>query len=288
MKFHFASVEVARNIIPLYLQLNPKYMLGSFFYIRQLAKKDREFNAYIDYIHSDKCKSFILDSGAFTLFTSQAGVRRWNDLKAGKLSMDEYVEDMNVYLQEYASFVKRHNIKYYIELDIDRIIGYDRVKKMTAALEKAVGWKSIPVFNNLYRNRQDLDEMLDNYDYIAIATFNSRKDKSIFKNIRGITRYANSKGVKVHGLALTGKKITEEIPEFYSIDSSSWQSGLRFGSIPVFDEKTNSMKYIRPKKRMKELKVEIRREIAAYSLEQWKKYQLYLDRQQLFNQGGNL
>ena len=62
---------------------------------------------------------FLLDSGAFTFIVGD---------KSKQVNWDEYVD-------QYAAFVKKHNVRRYFELDIDVIVGYDRVKQLRARLE---------------------------------------------------------------------------------------------------------------------------------------------------------
>ena len=66
-------------------------------------------------------KDFILDSGAFT-FAFSAGVK-------GKM-------DWSKYCSNYAQFIKANKIKNWMELDIDKLVGYDEVKKMRKQLRR--------------------------------------------------------------------------------------------------------------------------------------------------------
>ncbi|MEQ3307333.1 hypothetical protein AAA294_07535 [Fusobacterium varium] len=264
MKYHFASLETDINLDILY-KIKPLYILASFFYLKKL--KEKEIEAFFSYIDSKHCKQFILDSGAFTY------------LAGNKKNEDYILNNTDLYIRDYAEFIKKYNIKNYIELDLDRLLGYEKVKEIRKKLETAVGYKSMPVFHNLHRNKKDLDEILAEYDYICISNFNGQKGTSILKHIKAIVDYANKKNVKVHGLALTGKSYTKEV-KFYSVDSSSWRSGMRYASIPKFDYKENKITHINVAKkyRMKSGK-EVRELLTEYSMREWKKYQLFLDRQ---------
>lgn len=264
MKYHFAALE---DNIPegcLY-RVKPLYILASFYYLKKL--KEENLNKLFEYINSEHCKHFILDSGAFTF------------IMGNKKEKDYILNNLDTYIKDYAEFIKKYNIKNYIELDLDSIFGYSKVKEIRNKLENLVGYKSMPVYHNLYRSKKDLDELLDNYSYICISNFNNKKDRSILPQIKVIVDYANSKNVRVHGLALTGKSFTSQI-KFYSVDSSSWRVGMKFGSIPTFDVKNHKIvnKRISTKYRMKSGK-EIRNMIDEHCLREWKKYQLYLDRQ---------
>ena len=58
-----------------------------------------------------KYKDILLDSGAFTFALSNAKV------DVAKIDWKKYVED-------YATCINTNNIKHFMELDIDRVVGY--------------------------------------------------------------------------------------------------------------------------------------------------------------------
>lgn len=68
-------------------------------------------------------QNFLLDSGAFT-FMSGAGV----------VNFDKYVEG-------YAAFIKKWNVKNFFELDIDSVVGIREVERLREKLERLSGRK---------------------------------------------------------------------------------------------------------------------------------------------------
>ena len=64
---------------------------------------------------------FLLDSGAFTMFSDKK--------KAQGLVWEEYVD-------KYADFIVRNNVEHFFELDIDKLVGYDKVLQLRNRLEK--------------------------------------------------------------------------------------------------------------------------------------------------------
>ena len=261
MKFHFASMEIGRSktlTIEKLETYNPKFLLGSFHYLNKMSEKD--LIIYFNYVNSKKCESFILDSGAFSMIMLE---------KKGK----QQNMDLEKYIEEYIAFIKKWNVKQYIELDVDSIVGYEKVKEIRRKIEKEVGIKSIPVFHNMYRNKKDLDEILENYDYICISNSTNTLKTDTVRKIKNFVLYCNSKGVKVHGLALTGKKITEEVP-FYSVDSSSYTKTLRFGGYSVFDNEHKKMVNYNTENRLTKKGIEF---YYIKTFNEWKKYQKYLE-----------
>lgn len=75
-------------------------------------------------------QNFLLDSGAFT-FMSGAGV----------VDFDKYVEG-------YAAFIKKWNVKNFFELDIDSVVGIREVERLREKLERLSGRKPIPVWQS--------------------------------------------------------------------------------------------------------------------------------------------
>ena len=111
------------------------YVLESFYYIKPWQLKLIE-----------SCKMFLLDSGAFTFFS------------AGKHI------DWSQYLTQYIRFINEHDVKYFFELDIDDLIGYEEVLKLRERLEGETGKKSIPVWH-ISRGREAFVKMCEEYGY---------------------------------------------------------------------------------------------------------------------------
>lgn len=96
------------------------YILQSFYYADEFTEQYIIPNA----------KKFMLDSGAFTFMQNSKHHLDW----------DEYVE-------RYANFINKNNVDQFFELDIDSVIGYDKVKQYRDKLEKLTGKQCIPVMN---------------------------------------------------------------------------------------------------------------------------------------------
>ncbi len=261
MKLFLSSYEINQDL-EILTETKPLFVLGSFFYLKK-CKKDY-LDRYMNYVKT-QCKNFILDSGAFTFITGNKNAKNY------------IIDNIDDYIEQYANFIKKWEIKNYIELDLDSILGYEKVKEIRKKLEEKVGHKSIPVFHNLYRTKNDLDEILKEYDYIAISNFNGSKSKKIIEPIKKIVNYANSKNVKVHGLALTGNNFTKNI-NFYSVDSSTWASCIRFGSISKFNFKTKKLERKNISEKFKIINNnKTSKLLLCYCGKEWKKYQVYLD-----------
>lgn len=130
------------------IEKSPLFVLGSYFYLR---KSNTEYLNYVKNYAFD----FILDSGAFSMLNTNK-------------SLDNFIKDLDKYVNDYIEFINKNDIKNYIELDIDSLIGYDEVKKIRARLEKETNKKCIPVWH-LSRGLDEWDKLTKEYNYVALG-----------------------------------------------------------------------------------------------------------------------
>lgn len=142
-----------------------------------------------------KAKFFLLDSGAFTFMAN---------VKKGNI-------DWNVYIDRYIDFINDNDVQYYLELDIDVIVGYERVKEIRKYIEQKTKKKCIPVWHKA-RGLEDFIQTCKDYDYVAIGGIVSKeikqKDYPIFSTLINI---AHKNNCKIHGLGFTKMAVTQVI-----------------------------------------------------------------------------
>lgn len=218
-----------------------KYILESFYYFSEwqipLIKKS---------------EMFLLDSGAFTFMN-------------GKKS-----NDFDGYLTRYIDFIKKHDVKYFFELDIDSVVGYNKVKQLRKRLEKETGKKCIPVWHKS-RGKDEFLKMCDEYDYVAIGGIVTKEiTKDQYPFFTWFLNEAHKRGCKVHGLGFTS---IADLPKYHfdSVDSTSWKSGGRFGQLHIY--KNGTIKTITQKS-----KRAVYRAIDTNNFNEWLKYQRYADK----------
>lgn len=225
-----------------------KYILESFYYVKEWQ---------IPYIKN--CDLFLLDSGAFTFMSNQK--------KGKELGLNDIYE----FLDRYIEFINKYDIKYFFNLDLDVIIGVEKTKELRDILEKRTGKKCIPVFHkcmglDLYK------QLTKEYDYIAIGTIQEYRSKDDI--LKKLVKIAKKNNCKVHGLGFTKNNVIEY--GFYSVDSTSWKSGNRFGQLVIFKDK--KIKQI-PKRKNKRLKSgDYYSKIEYWNFKEWVKYQDYLSK----------
>lgn len=175
----------------------------------------------------------LCDSGAFTF-----------------LSKGKAPEDLKTYVDKYADYVKRNRYKKYFEVDVDSIIGVKETRKLRDRLENRVGWQSIPVWHTC-RSWDDWINDCRDYPYVAIGGFVTKEIPKKWHTVaRRFTDAASEVGVRVHGLGFTPKTAREYLRyRFYSVDSSSWKAGFRYGQINVFCPREKKLKLVPTKKR---------------------------------------
>jgi hypothetical protein len=217
-----------------------KYILESFYYFQDWQ---------IPLIKQSKM--FLLDSGAFT-FMNGSGSTNFND-----------------YLSRYISFIKEHNVKYFFELDVDSVVGYERVKEYRKRLEGETGRQCIPVWHKS-RGTDDFLRMCEDYSYVAIGGIVTKEiTKDQYPLFASLIQEAHKRGARIHGLGFTSVK---DLPKYHfdSVDSTSWKSGGRFGQLHVFRDGT--IQTITQKS-----KRAIYKKIDENNFQAWLKYQEYAE-----------
>jgi len=223
---------------------------------RKAAEKSR-FPASLGQSVYDLAGDIIADSGAFTYM---AGA------DSSQIDWDEYVE-------QYGSWVRRHRIRKYMELDIDSIVGLEEVERIRERLTTLVGWPPIPVWHKT-RGWGYFEKMCSDYDYVAYGGIALGATKSSeHGGMKQFIRYAHAHGVKIHGLGFTPSRI-EKIKQypFDSIDSSSWVCGPKYGGIDVWNGQGPVRVAPQNGKRVRSWPA-----LYAHQFDVWKKYCDYIE-----------
>lgn len=176
-----------------------KYNLMSFYYIRQGKNKIFEYSKLV----RDNSESILIDSGAHSF------------QKGKKVDWVEYTK-------EYAEFIKKFdkpNVIGYFEMDVDNIIGYDKVLELRKILESASD-KIIPVWHK-NRGLENFKQMCKDYKGKVVAITGFKNEDIKDDQYVMFLKYAKKYNCKVHCLGMTRKNILDSVP-FDFVDSSSW------------------------------------------------------------------
>lgn len=227
------------------------YLLSSYWELRGNSKND--------FIH--ECKGHILDSGAFTAINDKTG--RYNNF------------DWDNYCKNYIKFIKDHNQKLFFELDIDCVIGLNKVEYYRMMIEDAIGIAPIPVWHS-NRGVEYWDMICEKYPYIAIPTTKANEDGiRIRKTPEILTHFiktAHKYNTKIHGLGYTSMSGLPFL-KFDSVDSTSWLSGGKFGgNLNKFDGTT-----IQKIKKPEGFRMKHSTTLHYHNLLEWLKFQKYAE-----------
>lgn len=177
--------------------------------------------------------------------------------------------DFDGYLTRYIEFIKKHDVKYFFELDIDSVVGYEKVKQLRKRLEKETGKRCIPVWHKS-RGKDEFLKMCDEYDYVAIGGIVTKEiTKDQYPFLTWFINEAHKRGCKVHGLGFTS---IADLPKYHfdSVDSTSWKSGGRFGQLHIY--KDGTIKTITQKS-----KKAVYKPIDQNNFNEWLKFQKYAE-----------
>lgn len=224
----------------------PYYNLLSYHY-----EKNRDISEDIA-----KSKGFILDSGVFTFLNKKKEF-------SSKVDWEKYV-------YEYGSYVKKHKIKNYVEVDIDKLIGMDLVDNLRHKLENIVGWQSMPVWH-INRGYDVWLKLCKEYNYVCFGAFltdNLQKNK--YHHILKFLDDAKKTGCKVHGLGYTSLEGMKKY-RFHSVDSTGWILQVALGRTIVKFNKDKLELSTMPKGRLKIAK------LVLHNMVEWVKYSNYLE-----------
>lgn len=149
-----------------------------------------------------------LDSGAFSAMT----------------------KEVTIDLREYTEFCLEQANKFSVIASLDVIGNYKKTAENHDYM-RSRGVKSIPTFH-VNAPFSELDRLCSENEYIALGVAGmQRRRKSLMSWLSKCFRTNNGRA-KFHGFALTSPVVMYSFP-WFSVDSSTWLSGRRFGTIIV-------------------------------------------------------
>lgn len=225
------------------------YNLCTFWYYNNKKLTDLAFN-----------KDQILDSGAFSAINDKTG--KYKNF------------DWDLYCKKYIQFIKDTERKLFFELDIDCVVGLEKVEYYRKQIEDAIGIPPIVCWH-ANRGADYWIKSCEDYPYVALGTtMASNAGKKIRANpeiLHWFINHAHKNKAKIHGLGFTNIEKLKKL-RFNSVDSTSWISGQKFGVIHKWDgEKMHQLKrgnnqvMINPHLRLK------------HNFNEWVKFQKYAE-----------
>lgn len=159
----------------------------------------------------------LVDSGAFTAFTLGEVIR----------------------LEEYADFLLERAQGITVAVTLDVIGDWRGTAENLDKLRDRVG-DAVPIMPVWHSGspESELRRLCREHDYIAVGgvtTMASQVDK-FMRHMIHAHRIAAETGTKLHGLGVTGERALLDLP-WYTVDSSSWLSGVRYGNLALVNER---------------------------------------------------
>lgn len=261
MKIFLAGGNQKNSIMKLYLagvapwresglydetyKIERPYILESFYYA------DADTERLMPYMGD-----FLLDSGAYTFMQNSKSHVVWGE-----------------YLEQYAAFVNKNKVEKYFELDIDSVVGYDKVKEYRRKLERLTNRQPIPVWHT-GRGKEEFRRCAEEYPYVAIGglvgTGKSEYARKYWKYFPWFIKTAHENGAKIHALGFTSLPGIRQF-HFDSVDSTAWTTGNRFGYIYKFTGNSIEKTDAPAGKRVKS------KEAAVNNFCEWVKFQKWAD-----------
>lgn len=187
-------------------KIKPLWNLMSYFYIWQ--KRCYDVAEFV----RDNSEEILIDSGAHSF------------QKGKKVDWLEYTK-------QYADFIQkfdRPNVIGYFEMDVDNIIGYDRVLELRKILLNVTD-KIIPVWHK-NRGIAEFKKMCEERAGKIVAITGFRNEDIQDHQYLMFLKEAKKHGCKVHCLGMTRKQVLDKVPFDYC-DSSSWRLDINYGKV---------------------------------------------------------
>lgn len=172
-----------------------------------------------------------IDSGAYTYMS---------DPKYMDFTEEQWEEQIKSYL----NWAEKHKDSIFgmAELDLQNLLGYDTIDRWRKKyFEPFMLRTGIPVCFVYHDEGKDIwEKMCQRYPYVGFSAVSDEDkvfDLSEFKEMLKIAEKYNS---LVHGFGMTRTSLLPELP-YYTVDSTSWKSGFRYGQLAVWNGKKVQM-----------------------------------------------
>jgi hypothetical protein len=175
--------------------------------------KDQDLDTLIPQKFRPPYPAIFADSGAFSAYTQGVTIR-W---------------------QDYAAWLKRYRHWFAVMSNLDVIGSPTGTQAHQQALEDA-GLPVLPVFHT-GEPWDVLERLVTSYSYLALGgmvPYMREWKTRLMPWLVRCFRLARATGTQYHGFGCTTWEVIKALP-WYSVDSSSWGSGFRYGQVPLFD-----------------------------------------------------
>ncbi|MCA9496156.1 MAG: hypothetical protein KC589_04390 [Nanoarchaeota archaeon] len=231
--------------------MESEFNLQTFYYMNKYKERMIE-----EFIKSNGQDNFILDSGAFSMFSGSVKKLNYSYLKT--------------YIDKYCDYINYYDIKNFIEMDIDRIIGYETVLKIREYIKNKTNKKPIEVWHT-WRGIDEFKKSCKENEWVFVGI---KEKVNKIKTFQYLIDLAFEYGTKLHILGYTPLYL-EKFKNLYSCDSTTWSSGGRYSNVYFFEN--NKMTMVKkPDNTMRREDTDVYLDLNEHNLRQWIKYQKFL------------
>ena len=147
---------------------------------------------------------------------------------------------LDVYAEWCARWTDAGVLDCYANLDV---IGDAEATWQNQQRMEAEGLAPLPVFHG-GEPWEYLDRYLAAYPYVCLGGMVASSKTAVVRWLVECHRRARAAGVVLHGFGQTDRSIVRQVP-FYTVDSSSWGYGHRFGWVFLWDARTTQLVSVR-------------------------------------------
>lgn len=197
----------------------------------------RDFLMSYEYVRSRNITSKYKDMG-ISLFIDSGAFTYMSDPKYSEYTEEQWEKQ----ILEYLKWAKNHRdiIFAIANLDLDYLVGSTKVREWNEKyFEPFMLETGIPVCF-VYHETEDIlpwDKFCERYPYVGVSFTTSNVGLNKGKEL---LRIAEKHNTLVHGMGMTKTSILPQLP-FYTVDSTSWKSGFRYGQLAVWNGKKVQM-----------------------------------------------
>lgn len=155
------------------------------------------------------------------------------DLFADSGAFSAWTQGAEITVDDYAEWLHKWHDHLTVYCNLDVINDPIESERNQRALE-ADGLKPLPVWH-VRSDREAFAPMCEEYRYVALGGMVGTQWKRLMPTLVWAMQTAERYGTVIHGLGLTSNEPLKQLP-FYSVDSSSWGSGYRYGQVRVYTD----------------------------------------------------
>tara|TARA_R100000734_G_scaffold17280_1_gene13540 strand:+ start:153 stop:1016 length:864 start_codon:yes stop_codon:yes gene_type:complete len=218
MKLFLAGADMDYHIEPVYLSGHGS-MLSSYW-----KHKDSFIDSWLLWYNKTKHANWIMDSGLFTMMFGAGSDKTYTK------------KDLLEYTHKYINDMNKINYKgYIVEMDVHKVLGLEELKKFRKIFETKYDIKKTIYVWHIEEKEKGFKKLCKKYPYIAISIPELRivlnGKKQLEKAVKELVILANkiNPNIKIHLLGCTQQNLMEH-KGYYSCDSTSWMSSVKYGT----------------------------------------------------------